>query len=356
MFGFNHLCVININARVLPTALEMWNAHNVIMVDTCMRKTFIGQEADFATFPLQEVPAEKCQRLTEGDAYGFLLSLKSGLESGKVGETNIDGQLIRDVEQFGQRCPDKLGNMTRLLDMLKSDARYIRTQYVDHLEKGTIENSAKILSEFERGDDVVIIGKIGRKQIVSPITTDLAYAVASARQIFFSGAEPETVERLSVHFAQADIRKRISSKTLLNYVPFGAVPDIINDGCHVFIDQPMGDSAWNDSLLMNAWKKSAKEDFGMVHLRGSPALMGGSTKTWKNAELANYFGPEDVRLRKVRLDRENEAIIAKAKQDIALIAGARQDGFTHSQHRIINGFKPRVAAITNDSMMQLSVA
>jgi|SRR3989338_7425155 len=336
MFDINSLAVINVDARHLPTEVASWNYYNVIFLDTCTRKCWVGQKSDFQDFPVLHLPEEKSQYLVGQEAYEFLLRLKSGLISPKLGETNIDGQFIRDHQAFGQRCPGKYEEMSKFMETLKADARYIRSNYIEQLQKGTMENAAKLLANFKRGDKVLIVGKTGRNNAsVSQVTLDVAFAVSHASQISYTCPDALALDVIEARFKEEDVAKRFSSATKLNKVSLADIRPLIENGCHVFIDQPMGESSWNDSFLMGSWKAAQKNGFSMVHLRGSPSLMGGSTKAWKGAELSNYFGPEDVRDRKIKADHDNQVLIAQANYDVSVLAAARLNRSTAHAFKII---------------------
>ena len=346
MFGFDNLCVVNVS-WAKPAEIQRWNDHNVIAVTTCARKTWIGQTTDFEDFPFAAIPEGRGQYLVGPEAYEFLLRLKCGLESPKLGETSIDGQFLGDAAEFGQRCPDKFAKMSRLMEMLTIDTRHIRANFIEHLDKACVETSSKILSGFKKGDRIIIIGKTGRNDAVSQITLNLALTMKNASEICYTAFSPETIPALMAAFKSASIRTRIPMVTPAIATDFADVPALIKKGSHVFIDNPMGENTWQESKLMGDWRSSAQAGFSMIHLRGSPSLMGGSTKAWKNAELPQYFAPEDVRERKIQIDSDNRTLLARADADIAKIAAARSEGSTANPFRIINGFKPRAASNAN---------
>lgn len=339
MLDLEELLVVNLNRPPLLPELEPWYDCDTIFLDTCVRKTWVAQAGDLAGFPFMGGTEGRAEKLTGEEAYSFLLRLKCGMESPKFAETNIDGQFMEATQTFARKCRTKYQKMARLLEILKADARYIRANYIDKLQKSTIETAAKSLSEFRPKENIFIIGKVGRNNTISQITTDLFLALRRASHIFYTAPVEADMGKLTAHFESENIRRNIQKGTSLIPVPFTQSADVFADGAHVFIDQPMGDNAWNDSFLIDAWKRTAQRGFKMVHLRGSPHMKGESTKIWRNAELESYFGPEDVRARKIKIDENNSHLLLMAHRAIMVISVKRAAGELAHAHNICGAMK-----------------
>jgi hypothetical protein len=335
MPDLSHIVVANVNVRRLPEDFDGSQAMGLVYIDTCSRKTWIGIESNFAELPSFEPYGLTTEMLKGGDAYEFLLRVKAGLDSPKLGETNIDGQLTRCFNAFAYSNPSKYSELSDLFEFLARDTRYIRANYVSQLQKSTFENAARMLANSKAGQEILVVGKTGKTGAVSQVTIDIAVAHSDARTIYVTGPNAEDGQAIFAKLNTADIRKKIPIKTKIVVAPFSDVAQYISQGCHVFIDQPMADNPWNDSYLIQSWRANKCLNRAMVHLRGCPSLMGLSTKVWKNSDLESYFSPEEVREAKVAIDRRNEILISNAHRSTSEIAEARLSGSTQDAYRLL---------------------
>jgi hypothetical protein len=91
------IAIINFPGTLVTDPMRKWRQKNaVVMAESCARQIWLGTIDDFKDCPLRadEQLWNKCY--FEGrEAYRFFFRLMSGLESKKLAETNISGELMR---------------------------------------------------------------------------------------------------------------------------------------------------------------------------------------------------------------------------------------------------------------------
>lgn len=321
-------------------ALAAWNAYDTVFLSSCSRKLWFGTPETLAAFP-RSIDGDKQKQYNGKDAYNFLLRLKAGLESGKLGETNIEGQFTEACDAFADR-PDAWKKIIPAMQKMQADVRYIRTTYIDHLQKGTIRSAAKNLADIRKGDTVLIIGKAGRNGSVSQVTVDMACESASAAQIFYTAANPESVTSIGQRLNTSNIRKKIPLTTRVQPVAFADIESVINAGCHVFVGfrwvkYPISGRPPSIQILFWSMHGDARNTMTVTPLSICAAArrwwarpISGRTPAW------NLISRPKMSVPKVDIDENNFALTVEATEACRIIAEARTAGATSGAFKLLD--------------------
>jgi hypothetical protein len=341
------LVVVNFRSKHLSEDIKSWKDRTpVVDIMSCDRQVWLGTKEDFKDFPLPEDNRQEISVYHGIDAYKFLLTLASGMNSVKAGETNINGQIYDGWERFKTEQPSKAKFLDTVMQMVRADARLILDGPAKGIESPDHALVAKNLSGMKRGQKVLIIGSLNRHGQLSEYTEQIARRV----MLEFNKCQsikvmhPDSVTAVKLQIELQKVSNHLKTGINVKARPFEEVTEILEGRPNrlfetrdqVYIDMPMGSYPEAEKVIIEAWQGRENKTNYMTHLRGAPELRGASNDLWRNARLDNYVSPEDIKARKDFLHENNEVMKAKALGLIEFISQHRAAGQNMSRSVLRN--------------------
>jgi hypothetical protein len=184
---------------------------------------------------------------------------------------------------------------------------------------------ARDLSGQQKNDTILIIGHVNQRGEIHGLTEGIARVCANKkpREILVTHPDPVSSQAIVSHYQRLQKTDEVVSKA--SPVSFSELPDMAELCQRIFVTLPMGEIAEADEKIIQAWN-SRRNRFGtLTHLKGSLQSMGMSTDMWRDANLADYIPPEDIRSEMVRRDHNNQKVIERAVESCSFYAALRHE-------------------------------
>lgn len=291
------------------TMTEWQNKTQPFAMQSCARQLWMGDLSDLSTIPEKALNDPAVTVRSGKEAYAYILSYfcgnrsigADGSESEKKGESHIVSQLRLAWQQFGEKNPDEARSLQSIWEDLTHDMRSIRNNVASDIRPARYENAARYLSGQKGKDPVFIIGNVSRYgNEPDSMTLNLARTLGNNRKgrvssILITHPDPKKAEllyqALQKEKAEGHLACEIQTMPFKEALEYGVL-----FACQSFVTYPMGKDESVDQAIINQWQMGGlNSEAKLVHMRGNPQLRNGSTALWKNAELENYYGPEDVK-------------------------------------------------------------
>lgn len=328
--------VVNFNSKHLSPEVRAWKeSAKAIAAESCSRQVWYGLKEDFVGFPDKERPGIN---FFEGkQAYDFMLRLYSGLESVRLLEDSIKGQICGSWESQRDLSPAKQKAIDTIMQHIKADHRFVNAAVLRNYQPYRHEISARDLSGQKKSDVALIVGSVNRHNHAGQFTDGIARVIGNKRpgrvsQIIVT--HPDSRALNIIHDALSRLKTRGIVDCRIVRMPFEDLGKSMEVSDRVFVDLPMGSIPDAEEEIALHWMSRMRQDNILVHMRGNPQLQGGSTELWQQADLDNYIAPEDIRADMIARGRANKAVLQKAKEAIAYCAELRGEGKSPSNAKV----------------------
>jgi hypothetical protein len=338
--------VANFRTKFRTPELRAWKAGSTTATaESCNRQVWFGLQDDFANFPARDNP--DIQYYEGPQAHAFMTRLYCGLESARVGEDSIKGQLCDGWERFPTDDPRKIKAMDKILQDIKADSRFVMGAVLKEFKPHRHEIAARDLSGQQKGDKALLIGSMNRAGKLSSFTDGLARVIGNKRPGRVSEiavTHPDTKTLRIIYDELIELRNRGILAADIVRVPFRDIGKAIEKADRLYVDLPMGsDPAAEEDIVLH-WLNRVYKGNTLTHVRGNPYDMGASTPLWAEANLDNYVSPEDVRADMADRAVHNKDVIQNARDAIDFCADLRMGGDTPSnakvRHFVAHGAAP----------------
>lgn len=353
------LVLVDFHSKHLTPEIQEWKQKaSVPFAESCARQIWYGRKEDFQDFPYPENPGGKIKTLHGAQAYSALLRLISGFESNRVGETHVKSQFFEGWRCFNDEFPEVAEGYQRLIGYLNEDVNFIRNDIAGGFKYQRHELSARDISEQKRGDQLLVIGSLGKGGNLSMFTEGII-RVSENRQknkdnfMTVTHPDPEVLKvlasRLEAMSNDGILRSEIAVR------PFEEIGRLLETTDRVYVDIPMGSDQQNEAMIIQAWQDRVRRDNTMTHLRGDPLNRALSSPQWAEAGLDNYFGPEEIRADMAERGRTNRRILENVEAAADLCGNLRNEG-QKPKNRIVQSsdltlsLKPRSEAPQPDDL------
>jgi len=332
------LVAVNFRSENMPKSVAQWRISNHIpFAESCARQIWYGHKNDFATFPVDDIKNSACTLYHGTDAYQFLLQLNSGLLSAKVGEPNISGQFYEGWQRLQAEFPDLASSYDTLIQRLTADERLIRGRILSEYQTQRLELSARDVSGFKKGEQILIVGDLSENGSLTTLTDGLARVLSSngkkASEVAVTHSDPAVLEQIFAHFQDLKAQKKvIPNITKVSFDDFSMACELYD---RVYVTHAMEANPEMDQALQSAWRGRVRQDNTLTHMKAAPGNMGLSSEGWNNAGLDQYISPEALRLDMAARARNNDAVLSLAQKAIVSIANLRAEGKQPSWNTLV---------------------
>lgn len=321
------LVLVDFRSRHLTPAIRLWKEQNAVpFAESCSRQIWYGIETDFKDFPND---SPNIALLKGADAYKLLLSLISGFESKRLGETHIRHQFFNGWHAFEQSHPDTADSYRSLIKQLKTDTTYIQDYITNDWKVSREEYAALGVSGQGKGDKILIVGSLTRAGQVSLTTTELIKVCESKQKpdrdfLSITHPDPEVLKQI-----EHDMRLLQSAGIIrlnIQYLPFEDLPQHLEKNDRIYVTMAMGSAPENEAEFVQTWNTRIRRDNTLICLRGKPEMRGASVAPWNNSQLDNYTSPEDVRGEMAQRATSNKFLKQRGAHAFEVFADLRVEG------------------------------
>lgn len=324
-----NLVVIDIKADHLTPEIQAWKQdREVLCAESCARQVFYGLEEDFAGF---SDPVGRAAKRREGkDAYVFLLKLISGFKSPRFGETHIVSQFF-DRWKKVSRDPffHRRGIYEPFVGQIRKDANYTRNRLMPAFAKPNIELIARDLSGERPGDKIVVVGDLNLQNRLSA-TTERVIRASENRQKRYDGflalTHPDTSVLARLGNSISLLRDAGKIRSAIECFDYSKIAERVGAAHRVYVCSPMGEHPRGEERLVDAWRKHARRDAAMVHVRGTVGTVLASSGIWRECALDGYVAPERIEEKRRAQARLNDQIVRNVETVFGAIASIRAEG------------------------------
>lgn len=323
---------------ILLTAAEMhdWmEASDVALIESCSRQALLGFKKDFSNFPLLGHPSN---HFYQGpDAYKFLVRLACGLESARVNEDNIKGQLFDGWDAYTTDDTGKRKALDSIMQDVKADSRFVHGATLSKFQFYRHELSARDLSGQQKGDTILVVGSRNRHGELSGFTEGIVSVTGNKRggrvsQILVTS--PDTQDLSAIHDKLRAMQVKGILAADIARIPFSQFGQHIERADRVFVDVAMGSNPVAEEQIVLAWQGRVRQDNRMVMLRGNPMANNASTGLWANAALSSYVSPEDIQADMRARGASNNRVLEAAKNAVEYCVSLRAKGESPSSAKV----------------------
>lgn len=323
------LMVIDFHSKHLTPEIQAWKEQAAVpFAASCARQIWYGTEDDFRDFPYPE-NRDAVKTLKGAEGYSALLRVLSGFESNRLGETHVKSQFDEGWRCFNDEHPDKAEGYQRLIGMLREDVNFIRNDIASAFKYQRHEMSARDLSGQKKGEELLVIGSVSKAGIVSAFTEGII-RVSENRQknndhfLRVTHPDPDTLQTMRNALLQMKQDKKL--RTNIEFVDFDLIGKLMDLSDRVYVDLPMGSDPEGEAQIIAAWRDRTRNDNTLTHLRGDPHNRALSTSLWAEADLDNYFSPEDIRHDMAERGRNNRKVLENADAAFDMCGQLRLEG------------------------------
>ncbi len=331
------LVVVNFKTKFFDDDIRAWknNTTDIAVAESCNRQVWFGLQDDFADFPGRG--RANINYFEDRDAYDFLVRLYLGLESARLCEDSIKGQLCDGWEQFAPANPRTKKVVDSIMQDMKADSRFVSGAILSTYKHHKHEIAARDLSGQAKGDKALLIGSLNRNGNLSSFTDGLARVIGNKRagrvdEIVVTHPDADTLRALYDHMRSLKNRGILAAE--ITRAPFRDICQSIEESDRVYVDIPMGSRPEDEEMIVLAWATRHYQDNTLTHLRGNPNNMGLSTPLWEETQLTNYISPEAIRDDMAERGRHNAEVIRQAIGAIKFCSKLRMEGDTPSNAKV----------------------
>ncbi len=327
------LVVIDFKSSVITPEIKAWmETAPVPFAESCSRQVWYGDESSFADFPCKD--QQKVSVLTGAQAYASLLKVMSGLASARVGETHVRGQFADGWRTLVSNHPEESQRFQKIYGKLRNDVTFCKDHIFSRIQKIEPWHVARSLSGQKKGDSILILGSLSSMGNLTENVEKLIRVSENLQKkrdgfITITHPDPQVLKKLETEYKCLTGLKRI--KTNITFAPFENIQELIDVSDRVYVDMPMGAYPSAEGALVESWRARRNCGSTLTHMKGSPSNRGLSVEPWLGSGLDNYIAPENIREEKIRLDRQNKALIRQSDQIFAMCANARLEDKTPSK-------------------------
>lgn len=334
VLNIHNLAVAAYDANHASPAIKDWIAHHKIpSAELCSQHVIYGFCGDFESFPVQKEhlrtpnnPGGAYSVMHAEEAYTFLLALACGLESKRVAEADIRRQFFRRSTKHLQHYPEIGRSMRALVAQVRADSNFTFEQVLKSYSPPRFENAVRDISDQKQGDRALVIADFNGSKYLSTLTVGLMQVLNgrdSTRHNYITLTHPDDdlLLRIPDCLAYLEKRKKIRSGVVVR--PFSELGALIDAHDKVYVVANMDVYIEADQEIINCWRARLASKGTLVHLNG---MVKDSTDIWSDAELDNYFSPEDIRAEMARRGQSNAKIIVDAETLNRACARIRMQG------------------------------
>ena len=330
-----NLVVVNFWSKHLDERLRAWNEKSTVgYAETCNRQVWFGLEKDFRDFPMPEGHAIK--RRNGRDAYEFLLQLACGLDSNRIGEDRVKGEIFRNWDRYLDAQGKEKKKLAQIMDAIKADSRFVAETLAD-MKQFRHEIAARDLSGMRPGDKIHVIADIDGREELSRTSDGIMRVTGNERKtrvdtIAITNPDPEKLT--AAYAAAVALKDKAIITANIERTPFENLTLAFEKADRVYVDLAMGKHLAAEEEILYAWQGRVRRDNTLTSLRGSPEKMNMSIPLWEEAGLDNYVSPENIRAEMGLRHDHNSRVVEKAKQAIVYCADLRDAGIQPSHSKV----------------------
>jgi len=318
-------------------------AQDCFKAESCSRLLLAGpqQEMDALESLAKKEDEYIRANLLGKDAYNYLLRVATGLESQKIGEPQILGQVQSRWHSFYKDHEFKSPSIQRIMQNLITDAKAIRTHILSHLKSPGIFPILRDVLSLS-GDERVLLAA------ETPLLAKLvAWNVAGASkhragELIVCCANPDELEKQMHDLECEAARKMILSpfRSVSLVEGLNILPQEID---HAIIAIPMASNSGEtnrgnlalDRAFIETWraKQLVRPGGFIVHTEGNPATHGKSEAEWNALGSETFISPELLRQKRQIKIESNQLIVEKAGLACEFCAEVRLSGASHIDTR-----------------------
>ena len=322
------LMVIDYQSDDLAPVISEWKRNTLApFAQNCQRNLYYGFAEDFADFPYEHLHRSNTQ-LAGQDAYVHILKFASGFERGAYQSHNR--------HQFFEAWATSVKNnwetgekYGRLLSLIESDTNFMYKHITSHYKTPRFEIAVRDLSDMTKGDDILIVGALDRKDGLSPFTSGMIRTAESKQKkrksfIGVTHPDPETLEKLkeAVKFHE----EKGNMRSGVHFVDFEDIATAFELNNKVYITMPMNSEPEAEAQIIDAWRNRASDTGKLTHLHTDPNTAGEMSDLWANADLDNFVSPHDLRDDMAHRAQHNNNVIVSAEKGFWLCSVLRSEG------------------------------
>lgn len=335
----HELAIANFRTTLLTSAdLRGWmEASDVALIESCSRQALLGFKKDFSAFPFLGHPSN---HFYEGpDAYKFLVRLACGLESARINEDNIKGQLFDGWDAYTTADTAKRKALDSIMQDVKADSRFVHGATLSKFQFYRHELSARDLSGQQKGETILVVGSRNRHGELSGFTEGIISVTGNNRGGRVSEilvTSPNTQDLSVIHDKLRAMKVKGVLAADIVRIPFAQIGRHIERADRVFVDIAMGSSPVAEGEIISVWQGRVRQDNKMVMLRGNPMANNTSTGLWADVPLTSYISPEDIQADMRARGAANSKILEAAKDAVEYCVSLRERGESPSNAKVRN--------------------
>ena len=316
----------------LAESAKLWrhdNEGNLFIASNCAHRLWIGSEDVFADFP--EDGTKNLSLMKGREAYLFMLRMLSGIDSPQMCDTHVRSQLKDKWRAFKEMNREVSLQLETIYGYMMKDSGYVSDAILSEYKELKHEHAARDISGQVKGDKVLIVADLNRHGNIAQYTERMMRLSENKQGriddfLTITHPDPDVLKKIESEVQALQSGKKVKSNiTFMTFSPEN-LAKAFEQNNRVYVDTAMDADMDADTAIIEAWKNRVRRDNTITHLRGNPYARGLSSDAWQEAELDNYFSPEDIRAEMVDRKKSNPAVILRAEAAIEVFADIRSEG------------------------------